>query len=78
MYTEECQICKKELKGAFYWVKCEFWTFHPVSECGGCVYPVGIGCIKKVPKEFIVRKTSLNEWIDEQERRNAERDGEVE
>lgn len=74
MINEECQVCGKELTGTFVWVKCTYWQYHPVSECGGCMYPVGMGCIKKIPKKYHVRKTNMDEWIDEQEQMNEERD----
>lgn len=75
-YSEECEVCKKELKGAFVWVSCRYWNGHPVSECNGCEYPVGMGCVKHIPKEFHGRTTSVDEWIDEQEKMNAEENDE--
>ena len=48
----ECEICKRRITKEFTWVNCRYWSFHPIRECGGCVYPVGNTCIKKVPKEF--------------------------
>jgi hypothetical protein len=32
---KQCEVCKKELKGEFVMVSCEYWDYHPVSECGG-------------------------------------------
>lgn len=72
MITEECQVCKKELKGVFYWVSCKFFNYHPISECGECMYPVGSGCVKRIPKKFVIRKTNIDEWYDEQEKMNEE------
>jgi len=70
----ECEICGKTLKGKFVWVKCSYWNSHPLSECGGCTYPVGTGCVKKIPKEFHARTTTVEEWVDECEKYNEESD----
>lgn len=60
-----CELCKKELKGSFIWVSCDFFKYHPISECGGCAYPVGLSCANKVTKEFKGEKTTVNDWKEE-------------
>lgn len=74
MITEECQVCGKEIKNSFTWVKCSYWNYHPISECGGCVYPVGNSCIKKIPKEFHGEKDTIENWNKQLERHNQEVD----
>ncbi len=75
METEECEICGKEIKGSFTWVRCSFFNFHPVEECGGCVYPVGNTCIKKVSKEFHGEKDTVENWNKRVEKMRKERGG---
>ena len=72
-FTENCEVCKKELTGKFVWVKCDYFGYHPTSECGGCTYPVGTGCIKKIPAEYRGEETTVKEWYDELERHKLER-----
>lgn len=60
-----CQICKKELTGKIYWVNCQYFNYHPFDECGGCEYPVGATCIKKVEKydkTLIIHNETVDEW----------------
>ena len=74
-FTEECEVCKKELKEKFVWVNCTYWDYHPVSECsGGCTYPVGMGCVKKIPKKYQRGETTVQKWADELEKHNEEAD----
>lgn len=62
MVEVECEICKKPIKGKFTWVHCTYFEYHPLDECGGCEYPVGDTCIKKVPKDFREMEMTVEEW----------------
>lgn len=57
-----CELCKKEIKTNFTWVDCAYFEYHPKDECGGCDYPVGNSCLKRIPKEFHNSKMSVDEW----------------
>ena len=70
-FTETCEVCKAELKDKFVWVSCRYWNSHPTTECnGGCEYPVGLGCAKHIPKEFVGKTMTIQEWYDEMEKYN--------
>ena len=60
--TENCEMCGKEIKVSFTWVHCSFFNYHPLNECGGCYYPVGNTCVKKVPKEYHDKKDTVENW----------------
>lgn len=72
-----CEICNKEIKDVIVWVDCRFWNSHPITECnGGCLYPIGRGCAKKVSKQFIIKNQTIDEYYDELEQYNKEVDSE--
>lgn len=57
-----CEVCGKELKGYFIWIQCSYFEYHPLDECGGCEYPVGLSCARKIPKEFHSRSDTARSW----------------
>lgn len=75
-YNQYCEVCKKQLKKTFIFIDCSYFEYHPKNECGGCEYPVGLCCAKKIPKEFHSDKwdvmkyqEALEKWHQEEEKK---------